>query len=568
MATRKGHRTSCETTSITLRNVELLDSSLAPEIDSTIKTWNSVARCAFKRFQEMNLRSVLKSQKKPRKRKSRPRFLDFAIENGKAYKYECPDCMSEDMWREMRKDAYDRKRIHGLKNANPFWQIDKDLGSPIRSTMNVVWEWTRKHGYKLDSVLVHDATMSGYRTHMSFEGKKARWLTSKDSPSFGNMEERSRRKITKDEFQLTKNASLTVTGRKGKNGNPKFKFNLDDMEMTFTLNRRKIGFSFRGTRFSKKGLSHLASIIDGMERGKLPVTVTLAKTNKPGRFNVTLAYSSDELRRLSGKKDNPKRSSKVRSVIYSTDEIVHHAIYREGREIHSRTYKMGELSGTKRILPQIEDLKWKGKTELASRLERKCRNMVESSTRKVLSCIFKENRAYGVGEVVVETPTSRSHKNFNCSLIEFNKNKILDGTARPCFISANGFMKMVQSQCARNGMGFKKTSGAFVQSKAILTSKTMEEAIGKACLFLLENSEKTKMDISKDLTFWSGEVLDPSMLDWVGHLLHNRRSRQARSEVRKAFQARAVEKAVRLLDNRSGKRHGRRGEASPLMLSL
>ena len=76
-------------------------------------------------------------------------------------------------------------------------------------------------------------------------------------------------------------------------------------------------------------------------------------------------------------------------MIYSTDEIVHHAIYREGREIHSKTYRIGELSGTKRVLPQIEDLKWKGKTELASRLERKCRNMIDSSTRKILSCIFK-----------------------------------------------------------------------------------------------------------------------------------------------------------------------------------
>lgn len=567
MAVRKEHRKKTnDTTSIMLRNVELLDSSLVPEIDDLLKTWNSAARCAFKRFQSMNLRSVLKSQKKPRKRKSRPRFLDYAIENGKAYKYECPDCMSEEMWREMRREAYDRKRLQGLKNANPFWQIDKDLGSPIRSTMNMVGEWTRKHGYKLDSVLVHDATMSGYRTHMSFEGKKARWLTSKDSPSFGDMELRSRRKITKEEFQLTRNASLTVTGRKGKNGNPKFKFNLDDMEMTFTLNRRKIGFSFKGTRFSKKGLSHLASIIDGMEKGKLPVTITLAKTSKPGRFNVTLAYSTTDIQKLNGEK--LKTSSKVRSVIYSTDEIVHHAIYREGRKIHSKTYRMDELSGTKRVLPQIEDLKWKGKTELASKLERKCRNMIDSSARKILSCIFKENRAYGVGEVVVETPTSRSRRNFNCSLIEFSKEKILNGTARPCFISANGFVKMVQSQCARNGMGFKKTSGAFVQTKAILTSRTMEEAIGKACLFLLENSERTNRDISKDLTCWSGEVLDPSMLDWVGHLLHNRRGRQARSEVRKAFQARAVEKAVRLLDNRSGKRHGRRGEASPLMLSL
>ena len=73
MAVRKGHRkVQSDTTSITLRNVEILDDSLLPEVESTIKTWNSVARCAFKRFQSMNLRANLKSQKEPRKRKSIP----------------------------------------------------------------------------------------------------------------------------------------------------------------------------------------------------------------------------------------------------------------------------------------------------------------------------------------------------------------------------------------------------------------------------------------------------------------------------------------------------------------
>ena len=567
MAVRKGHRkVQSDTTSITLRNVEILDDSLLPEVESTIKTWNSVARCAFKRFQSMNLRANLKSQKEPRKRKSIPKFLDYAIEDGKALKYECPDGMSEEMWREMRWEAYGKKRSQGLKNANPFWQIDKDLGSPVSSTMKVVGDWAKSNGHFLDSVLVHDATMLGYRTHMSFEGKKARWLTSKDSPSFGDMEGRSRKKLTKEEFQLTRNASLTVTGRKEKNGNPKFKFDLDKMEMTFTLNRRKIGFSFNGTRFSRKGLSHLATIISGMENGKLPVTVTLTRTDKTGRFHITLAYSTKAMSEL--KKENWNRKSKIKSVIYATDEIVHHAIFKNGKPIHSRTYRIDEVSGTKKVLPQISHLKWKGKNELAAKLEKKCRNMTLVAARKVLSTIFKANRSYGVGEVVVESPTSRSRKNFNCSLIEFSRNKILEGTARPCFMSANRFVDMVKSNCARNGIGFNRANGAFVQTKAILSSRHMEEAIGKACLFLLENSNRTNKDIFNDLTYWSKKVLDPSMLDWVGHLLHNGRSRQARLDVRKAFQARAVEKAVRLVDNRSGRRCGRRGEASPLMLSL
>lgn len=100
-------------------------------------------------------------------------------------------------------------------------------------------------------------------------------------------------------------------------------------------------------------------------------------------------------------------------------------------------------------------------------------------------------------------------------------------------------------------MEFKQVDGEFIQTKAILESKTMGEAIGNAGLEMVSraDSEKGKTSLT-DLVLKMS--LDPSMLDWVRHLLHNKRSRQARIELKRAFQARAVERAVRLVDNRSG----------------
>ena len=81
-----------------------------------------------------------------------------------------------------------------------------------------------------------------------------------------------------------------------------------------------------------------------------------------------------------------------------------------------------------------------------------------------------------------------------------------------------------------------------------MISRSMSDAIRNACTDMTARSRK-KFDIR--LTDWANLMQDnPSMLDWVGHLIHNKRSRQARMEIKKAFQTRAVEKAVRLLDNR------------------
>ena len=107
---------------------------------------------------------------------------------------------------------------------------------------------------------------------------------------------------------------------------------------------------------------------------------------------------------------------------------------------------------------------------------------------------------------------------------------------------------MVQTKCSEFGMELGKVDGTFIQLKAILESHSMTDAIRNACTCMVGRF------ISKSdngLTDWRKWMSDPSMLDWVGHLLHNKRPRQARTEIRKAFNARAVEKAVRLVDNRN-----------------
>lgn len=163
--------------------------------------------------------------------------------------------------------------------------------------------------------------------------------------------------------------------------------------------------------------------------------------------------------------------------------------------------------------------------------------------------MFRINKSYGVGCVVMETPKSRTSRNFNNSLLEFDTSKIKLENANPCFMSASRLMNMVKSQCNRNGMKFNSVNGSFLQLESLLKAKTnMNEALRNACLILIDRNF-TGFDIR--MTDW-GKMMsnDPSMLDWVGHLLHNKRNQQARCEIRKAFHERAVEKAVRLCDNR------------------
>ena len=110
---------------------------------------------------------------------------------------------------------------------------------------------------------------------------------------------------------------------------------------------------------------------------------------------------------------------------------------------------------------------------------------------------------------------------------------------------------MVQSQCARNGMALKKVNGAFIQLNAVLASSSMKEAIRKATSEMVARASKgqgiglTKTGVEQVISS------NPSMLDWVGHLLHNKRNRQARCEVKRTFHSRVVEKATRMLDGHS-----------------
>ena len=533
--------------SVCLHGVKLRDESDLPLTVDLAKTFNSASRCAFKRFKDIGLNGMLKSHREPSKRAFK--FRDVPLVDGKPVCFNKPDGMSDEMWLNMRLEAYKRK-VNSHK-ANPFWQIDKDLGSPILGTERIVSEWAKSNGYVLDSNLLHNAILDGLKNYKSFERQVSKFKTGKVNPSFGDVQNRSKRRIDKDEFQLTRNASFTVVGSASQKGNPKFRFNVDDSTFTFTYQRRKIEFDFSAHHFSRNSLKKVSRIVEMMESKKLPVTVTLKRIGKGNSFEVTLTCSQSQLSKCIG--DDKNRKDNIVSGIWVGGDIIHHNIVDKSsrRTLYSKTYRMEELSGGKRCAKQMESLKYSGDYKTLSKARKHLNNRISNTTHNLLKKVFNINKAHNVGAVVVEKPSSMTKRKFNNSLIGFDKYDVENGTGESCFMNPSKFNAIVKSHCARNLMEFKQVNGEFIQTKAVLESKTMGEAIGNAGLEMVSRTDSEKGKTS--LTDLALEMsLDPSMLDWVGHLLHNKRNRQARIELKRAFQARAVERAVRLVDNRSG----------------
>lgn len=527
--------------SFQLHGVTLIDKDYEQVVDNLLKTYNSASRCAFKHFQSIGLNDLLKSHRVPNKRRFMSKFRDVPMVDGRPMCYDCPTGMSEATWTKMREESYRRKALEALNNANPFWQIDKDLGNPILGTERIVGDWVKSKGYELDSVLLHNAILVGFKNYKSFERQQSKWKTGKDSPCFGDHVGRSKREITKDEFQLGRNASFTVIG-KARVGNPKFKFDLENNTIDFTFKRKKVQFSFKSHRFSKKGFDKFSRLVESMQQGLVSVTVTLTKKSKD-TFSVSLTYSPSEFQQAS-----PKKSNIVTGIWYS-DEIVHHRIEdtSTGKVLHERTYRVEEFTRERKSRKVVEHLKYKGDFDTLGNFRRNANSRKLSGTRDLLNQIFKTSHAYGSSVVVVESPKTKTTKNFNNGFIGFDKYKIANSSGSPCFMTPSRFVKMVQCQCAKNGMALKKVNGTFIQLNAVLSSSSMSEAIRKATSEMMSRASEGQ---GIGLTENAKQVIasNPSMLDWVGHLLHNKRGRQARCEVKKAFQSRAVEKAVRLLD--------------------
>ena len=497
-----GRNAHTDIVSYQLHNLSLSDSENLPEIETLVKTYNSASRCAFKRFKDMGLNGMLKGN-------------------------------------------------HGRRN---FWQVDKEVGSPIQGTSMKLKEWLVKNGYVLDSTLLQNAVMTGFKTYKSFERKQSKWQTSKENPSFGDMDARSRNKLTKDEFQLTRNASITVIGGKAKGGNQKFKLDSENCTLSFVWRRKRIEFSFRSSRFSRKGLKTLELIARGMEDDSLPVTVTLTRIGS-GRFNATLTFSAGELNKLKKKEESsksPRQSSSIVAGIWVNDEVVHHQVMDVARNkvIHSRTWKVEDFSGEKRTRKYLDERIARKDWNTVNAIKRKIANRTISETSRILNKIFSTSKGYGAKTVVVESARSKGIRQFNNSFISFSKDKIRNGSSRTCFMTYSRLVKQIKSQCSKFGMELGKVDGAFIQMKAILESPSMTDAIRNACTCMVGRFVRNEKP-DTDLTCWRKWMSDPSMLDWVGHLLHNKRSRQARSEIRKAFKSRTVEKAVRLVDNRN-----------------
>ena len=106
--------------SLLIRNVSLVDQDDLPLIESIVKTYNSVSRCAFKRFKSIGLVGMIKSHPLPDKRKI-AMFRSCQNVDGKQVGFESPAGMSDKMWFETRRDAYVSRRRKALQNANPFW---------------------------------------------------------------------------------------------------------------------------------------------------------------------------------------------------------------------------------------------------------------------------------------------------------------------------------------------------------------------------------------------------------------------------------------------------------------
>ena len=536
--------------SFKLHGIKLTDVANISTIESISKAYNSAKRCAIKRFQSIGLNGLMKNQV-PNERNPLENFKDFDIVDGKPCYYMEPNGMSREMWYEMRKNAYLNKRLSGLRKASKLWQLDKDLGSPISGTEKIVGEWVKSRGFNLDSTMLHNAILEGLKSYRTFEKKSSRYQTKKKSPSFGNLEERSKNRITKEEFQFGRNGSFTVVGQSSKGGNSKFRFNPEGNKMSFVFNRKKIEFNLDGHRFSKTGHQRFCKIVELMNDGLLPVTITL---NREGynSFSMTLTYSQSKYSTMAREKSNPKTSHIVSS-IYCTDEVVCHQIVdvKKNKVLHFKKHDILRLIGEKDNRSEFEKLMWKNdKSKKLANLNKRLHNKTLAETSKLLEKMFRINKSYGVGLVIMEKPKSRNLRNFNHSLLEFDKSKIILGNANPCFMSSSRMMKMVKKQCSRNGMNFNSVNGAFLQLESLLyAEKDMNEALANACSILVKRNF-AGFDIRS--TDW-GKMMshNPSMLDWVGHLLSRKENRLARCEIRNAFQEGAVEKAVRLADTRS-----------------
>ena len=110
-----------------LHGVSLIDNESTEIVDNLLKTYNSASRCAYKRFEAIGLKELLKAHRVPNKRKFMSKFRNVPMVDGKPMCYDCPTGMSESTWAKMREESYKRKALAAFNNANKFWQIDKDL---------------------------------------------------------------------------------------------------------------------------------------------------------------------------------------------------------------------------------------------------------------------------------------------------------------------------------------------------------------------------------------------------------------------------------------------------------
>ena len=77
-----------------LHGVSLVDKLSTEVVDNLLKTYNSASRCAYKRFEAIGLKELLKAHRVPNKRRFMSKFRNVPMVDGKPRCYDCPTGMS------------------------------------------------------------------------------------------------------------------------------------------------------------------------------------------------------------------------------------------------------------------------------------------------------------------------------------------------------------------------------------------------------------------------------------------------------------------------------------------
>lgn len=438
------------------------------------------------------------------------------------------------------------RRYNASKSS--YWTNQTVLGKPMEAAEKKVAKWLDGIGHHLDSTLLRNAVAHGRRTVMSFDHAKRRNRTSAKASCFGLVRDGTYHEASHDEIRLSRNSSITIGGvRSRRGGNPKISVDWANRRVRFAMGDHPFVFDFSHVRFSKAAESAYARLFQLADDRRIPIQMTLTRTDEPTVLSLTFSFSQTEFNQLT--KSFPFRKGNLVASVYATDEaIVHCVVDRDtGRTVHQRIHLLERLLR----LPG----NWRDHGGNISSLldDPKMGQRVRTAVSDALSDVFRTSSRLHVAHLSVERPVSRSHGRFNARLIEFDKASVDDARTRNCMVPAREFVEMVAEKCHRAGIQLHRANGDFLQTISVLQSETTREAILTAArrLALLPFGNRTS-----PLTSVVGEVDDRlcrsrqsgcgSMIDSAAHLLRHGHHFQARKSLGRAVRTMAANQAARL----------------------